>query len=79
VAQDDAWPQDDVGARAALLDWLEGRLPLDEAAARYVSCFPAAAGLDVRHVKQTWGGWNAAMRQRLARQVRRAMESAGAK
>jgi hypothetical protein len=75
MAQDDAWPQDDVAARETLLAWLEGKLPLNEAAAKYVSCFPPAAGMNLDHVKQTWSGWNSAMRERLARQIRRSMAS----
>lgn len=73
VADEDAWPQDDLAARATLLDWLEGKLPLDEAAEKYTSCFPPAAGMDLQHIKRTWGGWNSAMRERLARQIRRSM------
>ena len=75
VADDEAWPQDDLAARAALLEYLEEHTPLEEAAAKYVSCFPPAASMDLEHVKRTWGGWNAAMRERLAGQIRRAMES----
>jgi hypothetical protein len=73
MSEDEAWPQDDVAARATLLSWLEGELPLNEAAVKYVRCFPPAAGMDLDHVKQTWGGWNSAMRERLARQIRRSM------
>lgn len=51
----------------------EGQLPLDEASAKYVTCFPPAAGMDLEHIRQTWSGWNSAMRGRLARQIRRSM------
>jgi hypothetical protein len=72
----EAWPQDDVGARAALLAWLEGQLPLEDAVARYLSCFPPAAGMKAEHVRRTWNGWNAARREVLAKQIRRGMSEA---
>jgi hypothetical protein len=67
------WPQDDVAARAALLAWLEGELPLDEAAAKYAGCFPPVAGMNAGKIKRTWGSWNAARRRMLAEQIRRSM------
>jgi hypothetical protein len=69
----EAWPQDDVTARATLLAWLEGELPLDEAAVRYASCFPPAAGLNLERVKRTWTAWNPARKKMLAQQIRRSM------
>lgn len=75
MPREDAWPQDDLAARAALLEYLEGRLPLEQAAEKYASCFPPAAGMDAQHIQRTWRGWNSAMRERLARQIRRAMEA----
>ena len=69
----EAWPQDDVSARATLLAWLEGELPLDEAAAKYVDCFPPAAGMKLDRVKRTWAGWNAVRRRMLAEQIRRSL------
>jgi len=71
--QPPAWPQDDAGAREALLAWLEGRLPLDEAADTYARCFPPAAGMDPAKIKATWGSWSAARRRLLAQQIRRSM------
>jgi hypothetical protein len=76
AAEHEAWPQDDAGARAALLAWLDGELPLEDAAVAYTRCFPPAAGMTVDQIRQTWGGWNSAMRQRLAAQIRRGMEQA---
>jgi hypothetical protein len=70
----DAYPQDDLTARATLLAWLEGGLPLDEAAVRYAACFPPVAGMDAERVKRTWGAWNAPRRRMLAQQIRRSME-----
>ena len=69
-------PQDDVTARATLLAYLEGQLPLDEAAARYASCFPAVAEMDAEHIKVTWSGWSPSMRTALAKQIRRSMSQA---
>ena len=69
----DSWPQDDETARATLLAWLDGQLPLDEAVARYASCFPPVAKMDPARIKKTWAGWNAARRRMLADQIRRAM------
>ena len=68
-----AWPQDDAGAREALLAWLEGRLPLAEAADTYARCFPPAAGMNAAKIKATWSAWSAARRRMLAEQIRRAM------
>jgi hypothetical protein len=69
-----SWPQDDLTARATLLAWLEGELPLDEAAARYAACFPPIARMDAERVKRTWASWNPARKKMLAEQIRRAME-----
>ncbi len=69
-----AWPQDDLTARATLLAWLEGKLPLDEAAATYASCFPPVAGMNADKAKHTWKRWNVARRRVLATQIRRAMD-----
>ncbi|MFI5266927.1 MAG: hypothetical protein ACHQ7M_06060 [Chloroflexota bacterium] len=68
-----AWPQDDLTARATLLAWLEGELPLDEAAARYASCFPPLAGMSAEKIKRTWSGWKPARRRMLAEQIRRSI------
>lgn len=68
-----AWPQDDVAARSTLLAWLEGELPLPEAAARYASCFPPVAGMDAAKIMRTWAGWSKARRKMLAEQIRRSM------
>lgn len=67
------WPQDDVRARATLLAWLEGELPLDEAAAVYAGCFPPVAGMDAAKVKRTWASWNPPRKRMLAEQIRRSM------
>ena len=69
----DAWPQDDLTARATLLAWLEGELPLDEAAAAYARCFPPVAGMDPDKIKHTWRGWNAARKKMLVEQIRRSI------
>ena len=47
---EESYPQDDVTARATLLAWLEGELPLDEAAGRYAACFPPVARMDASRV-----------------------------
>jgi hypothetical protein len=70
---DQPYPQDDVTARATLLAWLEGELPLDEAAARYAGCFPPIARMDAARVKQTWAAWNPARKRMLAEQIRKSM------
>lgn len=72
----EAWPQDDLGAREALLAWLEGRLPLDEAVARYVACFPPLAGMSADRVRRTWSAWSAGRREVLATQIRKGMGKA---
>ena len=71
----DAYPQDDYGARKALLAWLEGELPLDDAVATYVSCFPPVAGMKADQVRRTWSGWSAERRRMLARQIRQGMDA----
>lgn len=71
---DEAWPQDDLTARATLLAWLEGELPLDQAATKYAGCFPSVAGMDVDKIKRTWSGWNVARRRMLAEQIRRSID-----
>ncbi len=65
--------QDDVTARATLLAWLEGELPLDQAAAKYASCFPPEAKMEASQITRTWQSWNAARRRLLAEQIRRSM------
>ena len=72
----EAWPQDDAGARAALLAWLEGDLELAQAADRYAACFPPVAGMDARKIERTWSRWSPARRRDLARQIRLAMRPA---
>lgn len=72
--QPTAWPQDDAGAREALLSWLEGRQPLAEAADAYARCFPPAAGMDAAKITATWSAWSAARRRMLAQQIRQAMD-----
>jgi hypothetical protein len=75
MADDDqAWPQDDLTARAMLLAWLEGDLPLDEAATKYAACFPPVAAMNADKIKRTWSGWNAARRRMLAQQIRRSID-----
>lgn len=76
AAEDESWPQDDLTARATLLAWLEGELPLDEAANRYAACFPPVARMDPARVKRTWDSWNEARRRLLAAQIRRSMAEA---
>jgi hypothetical protein len=71
---DEQYPQDDATARATLLAWLEGELPLDEAAARYAACFPPVARMDPSRVKRTWEAWNPARKKMLAAQIRTSME-----
>ncbi|HEX6513039.1 MAG TPA: hypothetical protein VF157_12100 [Chloroflexota bacterium] len=73
--QQQAWPQDDLTARATLLAWLDGELPLEQAAAKYAGCFPPAAGMDAAKIKRTWGSWNAARKRMLAQHIRRSMSS----
>jgi len=73
MAEQQAWPQDDHTARATLLAWLEGELPLEEAAAKYAACFPPVAGLNLERVKITWAAWNPARKKMLAEQIRRSM------
>jgi hypothetical protein len=70
----EAWPQDDLTARATLLSWLEGELPLDDAVARYAACFPPVAGMDPVKIKRTWASWNAPRRRMLAEQIRHSIE-----
>ena len=70
-----AHPQDDLTARSTLLAWLEGRLPLDEAASTYAACFPPVAAMDAERVKATWAAWNPARRRMLAQQIRRSIEA----
>ena len=77
MAGEGAWSQDDLTARATLLAWLEGELPLVEAAAKYASCFPPVAGMDAAKIARTWAGWNAARKRLLARQIRASMEAPG--
>lgn len=74
----DSYPQDDVTARATLLAWLEGDLPLDEAAARYAGCFPPIARMDAARIKHTWEAWNPSRRRMLAEQIRRSMQETSA-
>ena len=73
MADDDAYPQDDVGARVALLAYLEGELVLDEAVAKYVSCFPPVADMDPERVRRTWAGWPAGRKRDMANHIRRGM------
>ncbi|GEM_PF-2894072 len=73
MSEPDAWPQDDVKARATLLAWLEGEIDLERAAEVYAGCFPPAASVDVEHVKRTWAGWSVPLRRQMAAQIRRAM------
>jgi hypothetical protein len=70
---EERYPQDDLTARATLLAWLEGELPLDEAAARYAGCFPPVARMDPAKVKRTWEAWNPARKRMLAEQIRKTM------
>ena len=67
---EESYPQDDETARATLLAWLEGELPLDEAANRYAACFPPIADMDAAKITRTWESWNPALRRMLARQIR---------
>jgi len=68
-----AGPQDDLSARAALLAYLEGELPLDEAVQRYVSCFPPAAGMSPAQVRRTWAGWRPGRKRDMAHHIRAGM------
>ncbi|MDE3076242.1 MAG: hypothetical protein KGJ86_12510, partial [Chloroflexota bacterium] len=57
----DAWPQDDLRARQVLLAFLEGPLPLAQAASEYVACFPPISKLSAEEVRRKWGAWSPAM------------------
>src|SRR5262249_3481744 len=73
AAEGDAWPQDDLTARATLLAWLEGELALDEAASRYAACFPPVARMDAARVQRPSAGSTPTRRGQLAAQIWRSM------
>ena len=62
-----------MAARAALLAYLEGELPLDEAARKYISCFPPLARMSLDQLERTWKGWSPARKRDMARHIRLGM------
>jgi len=63
-----------LGARAALLAYLEGDLSLEDASQRYVGCFPKSAGMDLERIRKGWSGWSAARKGDMAEHIRAGIE-----